>query len=118
MLRAGPGEWDGLRREYALDGLLAEHDPRALGPSLPARPLEQRWAGRQWQQLLQPAQQMQKGVGGLPPPLGPGGDEHNFLERVKAELAAASGMNGSPFGKKLIWPLKGIGPVFWPLSLV
>merc|ERR1711899_538437 len=47
-------------------------------------------------------QQMQKGVGGLPPPLGPGGDEHNFLERVKAELAAASGMNGSPFGKKLM----------------
>ena len=47
-------------------------------------------------------QQMQKGVGGLPPPLGPGGEEHSFLERVKAELAAASGMNGSPFGKKLM----------------
>ena len=48
-------------------------------------------------------QQMQKGMGGLPPSLGePGGDEHNFLERVKAELAAASGMGGSPFGKKLM----------------
>ena len=47
-------------------------------------------------------QQMQKGVGGLPPPLGIGGEEHSFLERVKAELAAASGMKGPPFGQKLM----------------
>ena len=55
-------------------------------------------------------QQMQKGVVGLPPPLGgPGGDEHNFLERVKAELAASSGMNGPPsFGKKLLMN-QGVG---------
>ena len=48
-------------------------------------------------------QQMQKGMGSLPSPLGASsGEEHSFLERVKAELAAASGMNGPPFGKKLL----------------
>ena len=46
---------------------------------------------------------MQKGVGGLPNPLGgPVGEEHSFLERVKAELAAASGMNGPSFNKKML----------------
>ena len=48
-------------------------------------------------------QQMQKGVGGLPNPLGgPIGEEHSFLERVKAELAAASGMKAPSFNNKML----------------
>ena len=57
-------------------------------------------------------QQMQKGMGSLPPSLGgSGGEEHSFLERVKAELAAAGGMNGSPFGKKLLSEGSGGGGI-------